>query len=364
MEASMANDHVKVQSLHVQSSPNVSSQEIPAIPAVDPRADSRSDGGGNYSEASPIAPTAQASRRSFVMNSIVSGASLASAVATATAVEALPVTPPVQETSFPDLVARFLRAREREIRQRASDKAHSKILHEAFHRETGVTMAEYREIDHTSPRWTELTEAFRRVSRRNPDKHNPSDEDGCSIAWSEISDELHPLTEAMLAKSPKSVVDIAWQAEALYITDAEVQESQEFEWVRQLIANIHAFAWPSGYSSAKIGPRDEEVVVDGIQPTRPEQVKRLSEYRLCEIESKARTSMDQVRKLGDLQKSKSAYEKALTAVDDLLCDAAEIAAVSLLGLQCKARMIDELDREHEALKESIVDDLLAMRAAA
>jgi hypothetical protein len=96
MEASMANDHVKVQSRNVQSPPSVGSNEVPAILAVDPPADRRSDGGDNRGEASPIAPPARTSRRSFLVNSIMSGASLASAIGTATAVEAsTTVSPPL-----------------------------------------------------------------------------------------------------------------------------------------------------------------------------------------------------------------------------------------------------------------------------
>jgi hypothetical protein len=80
-EASMANDHIKVQSRNVQSPLSVGSNEVPAIPAVDPLADRRSDGGGDRGRAPPIAPLAQSSRRSFLVNSIVSGVSLASATA-------------------------------------------------------------------------------------------------------------------------------------------------------------------------------------------------------------------------------------------------------------------------------------------
>ena len=43
----MANDHIKVQSRNVQSPLSVGSNEVPAIPAVDPLADRRSDGGGD-----------------------------------------------------------------------------------------------------------------------------------------------------------------------------------------------------------------------------------------------------------------------------------------------------------------------------
>jgi hypothetical protein len=77
----MANDHIKVQSRNVQSPLSVGSNEVPAIPAVDPLADRRSDGGGDRGKAPPIAPLAQSSRRSFLVNSIVSGVSLASATA-------------------------------------------------------------------------------------------------------------------------------------------------------------------------------------------------------------------------------------------------------------------------------------------
>jgi hypothetical protein len=57
------------------------SEEAAAILAVDSTADRRSDSSGEVTDPSPIAPPARTTRRGFIMNSIVSAASIASATA-------------------------------------------------------------------------------------------------------------------------------------------------------------------------------------------------------------------------------------------------------------------------------------------
>ena len=86
------------------------SEEAFAIPAINPTDDRRSDGGRDAVKASAIAPPARASRRGFLMNTMVSAASLATvaAVATPSIANATPAA-----VSFPDLVARFLPLRDR-----------------------------------------------------------------------------------------------------------------------------------------------------------------------------------------------------------------------------------------------------------
>jgi hypothetical protein len=80
------------------------------IPAIDPTADRRSDSRREVANTSAIAPPARTSRRGFLMNTMVSAASLATAAAVA-APSIANATPAA--VSFPDLVARFLPLRER-----------------------------------------------------------------------------------------------------------------------------------------------------------------------------------------------------------------------------------------------------------
>lgn len=72
---------------HINSAPSRAidgaSMEAASIHAVTPSADSRGDNSSEVVNSSPIAQTARASRRGFLMNSIVSAASLASATALA-----------------------------------------------------------------------------------------------------------------------------------------------------------------------------------------------------------------------------------------------------------------------------------------
>jgi hypothetical protein len=59
------------------------SKDAAAIPAVNPTADGRSDSVRKFAEPLPAAPLAQTSRRGFLMNTMVSAASLATATAVA-----------------------------------------------------------------------------------------------------------------------------------------------------------------------------------------------------------------------------------------------------------------------------------------
>jgi hypothetical protein len=60
-------------------------------------------------------------------------------------------------------------------------------------------------------------------------------------------------------------------------------------------------------------------------------------------------------------KAERAWDRAIEAINTLLNAAAEIPAGSEAGLQCKARLVNEIDPEHESLRDSIVEDLLALQ---
>jgi hypothetical protein len=63
----------------VSRAPSGVSEEATAIPAVDSPAIRRSDNGSEVVDPSPIAPPARPSRRGFLMNTMVSAASLTAA---------------------------------------------------------------------------------------------------------------------------------------------------------------------------------------------------------------------------------------------------------------------------------------------
>jgi hypothetical protein len=176
------------------------SEEAFAIPAINPTDDRRSDGGRDAVKASAIAPPARASRRGFLMNTMVSAASLS----TATAAVALPTArAQPQEVSFPPgVVDRLVRIRERSFIQRQKDKAHRLAGTDPFY------------------------------------------EDGDKVR-DELLEEQCAAADAILSRSPQSIADLAWQAEAVLICDGpDMLESEKVYGLIQLFENVRALAGP------------------------------------------------------------------------------------------------------------------------
>jgi hypothetical protein len=176
------------------------------------------------------------------MNSIVSAASLATATAVAVPSMANPA-PTADATSFPDLVARFMRVRERWRTQRALNQAWSDKIDGLLFKATGISRAEWPD-NPRHPRWTEFQATHGRIIDENP-SGDPTDEHGCSIAWTEIDNQLRPLAKAMLNQTPRSTTDLAWQAEALLTADCELAEGDDIpdgSLVRKLIKNVFALS--------------------------------------------------------------------------------------------------------------------------
>jgi hypothetical protein len=159
------------------------------------------------------------------MNSMVS----ATALATATAVD----TPSIAnaalilgEVSFPALVDRFVRIRERRDAQEDKDKAWAE------------------KIDRLMSDGTDLSrEELSKIVDQNP----PEDMDakGRSIAWPKISGELNSVAKAMLRRKPQSIADLAWQTEAVLTADDELcGENEEHPLLPRLLENIRSLAGP------------------------------------------------------------------------------------------------------------------------
>jgi hypothetical protein len=162
-------------------------KDVAAIPAVTTGADRRSDGGRELANPSPIAPPARTSRRGFLMNTMVSAASLV----TATAITVPPIAtaaPAVDAVSFPDLVARFLLLRER---------------------------------------WK-------------------SDLDS---EVNEVCEPLSLVVKTIVNRPPKSLCDLGWQAETFLTWADDYQTIEDYDdevvrMVKTLLANVRSLAGP------------------------------------------------------------------------------------------------------------------------
>jgi hypothetical protein len=276
-------DHVN---LSASRTPDGVSLNAAAIPAISPSAIRRSDSGAEVIDPAAIAPPAQTSRRSFLMNTMVSAASLATAAAVAAPTIASAA--PAGDVSFPDLVAEFVKIRERLNEQRANFKAWSGKLDQLFFDATGVTNDEGLAIDcSVDPRGKRLVEIRKRLMKENP---YWGDDD----AFDRIQSELWSVAEVMFSRQPMSVTDLAWQAEALVTADPDLfidrKEALSERLHRQVFENIRTLAGPqpllSDYPLISIPATRSTSLADA------ELLKLADEYiaaeqKCCDLEFKA-----------------------------------------------------------------------------
>jgi hypothetical protein len=151
--------------------------------------------------------------------------------------------PAASHVSFPKpLFDRFVRIREQWSTQSLRDKVWSTKIDQLFFEETKVSFAN---VDYRDPRFRRMLAIHDRITQENPE-NDPVDEDGSSIVWNEIQEELFPVVTALLDCKPRSVVDLAWQVEAILLADGDLREgriSQHPE-VPILIDNIRRLAGP------------------------------------------------------------------------------------------------------------------------
>jgi hypothetical protein len=152
---------------------------------------------------------------------MLAGAATVSATAAVATASALASASPA-ETSFPDLVAKFIRVRERWRAQQEVDETHRRMRAELFRKAVGFPFEEWRTLeDQTDPRFAQGQAIYDMIWEEEWD---PVDEHGCSIAWNEIHDELCPLAEEVLSRTPQSLADLAWQAEILFVSEPELHD--------------------------------------------------------------------------------------------------------------------------------------------
>jgi len=150
------------------------------------------------------------------------------------------------DVSFPDLVARFIPLRRRLLDHIARWDAWSEAMDDAFYRATGAHTDEWRAIPHSVRQSDPLDIAHRKIEAEMP-FDDPMDEHGSSIELNEISDELTPVVEAMIESVPRSLIDLAWQAEALMVWDSEINvdfDCPTWRLRQRLIRNVQGAAGP------------------------------------------------------------------------------------------------------------------------
>ncbi len=296
------------------------SAETAAIPAVDPPADRRRDKAAENIKDSPTAPLAHVSRRGLIMNSIVSAA----AVATATAIPSQSIiAAPADRTavSFPDLVARFIRIRERENAYTESSNAYFRKIDQLFFEATGISTDERLAVDWKSEpeRFQQLDAVLSRIFKENPNENDPTDKNGCSTAWPLIQDELNAVAFAMLNRPPQSLTDLAWQTEALLLADPELRQGDNAEhpMLPKFFENVRVLAGPLAIPNV-VPPIKPDPIFAAIEAHR----KAVVEYNDCITEhSRLEQELPEDRR----QSSVTAHGEDIVETDDPRWIAAEFA---------------------------------------
>ena len=186
------------------------------------------------------------------MNTMVSASALATATAVVAPSVASAASTTVDTVSFPGLIARFIRFRERWRNQRALDQVRQDEFDDLFFKASGFTKEQRLAIGASDPRWKEMLALMDKIAAEIRD-YDLVDEHGRSIAWNALIDEIWPLADEILGQTPRTIADLAWQAEALTIADVQLLEPGSYpsaRLLRNLLANIRTLSGPLSLPSA------------------------------------------------------------------------------------------------------------------
>ncbi len=112
-----------------------------------------------------------------------------------------------------------------------------------------------------------------RIQREKDKAHSlagtdPFYEDGDKV-WDELQEEQCAAADDVLSRSPKSIADLAWQAEAVLVCDGpDMSESKKVYGLVQLFENVRALAGPLAIPSAVSFPQMVDPVFAEIERHR------------------------------------------------------------------------------------------------
>jgi hypothetical protein len=217
-----------------------------SIHAVDSPAIGRGDIMGKFAQPADLAqPAPKTSRRGFLMNTMVSAASLA----TAAAVVAPPLAttaPALEDVSFPELVARFIPLHQRCMEMRAKEAAMHENIDRLASEMTGIEYGSFADLEVDDPSYNVVSIARRKVidDMRSGD---PATEDR---DLDELVEELEPVVKAIVNHPSKSLHDLGWQAEAITTLDQDLETIDDGDDgaernLKTMLANIRRLAGPA-----------------------------------------------------------------------------------------------------------------------
>jgi len=152
------------------------------------------------------------SRRTLVASAAALPALAVPAVASAAPAQAAPTTLP------PELIERFVRLRAWYLDYDRREKLWSAEVGRRFYAATGVTNEQYHNMTYNEGRENGLNEAHERACNEGQfaEKYETECED--------LGDERWAVAEAIIAQTPQTFADLAWQAEAFLIADLEIYQ--------------------------------------------------------------------------------------------------------------------------------------------
>jgi hypothetical protein len=217
-----------------------------SIHAVDSPAIGRGDIMGKFAQPADLAqPAPKTSRRGFLMNTMVSAASLA----TAAAVVAPPLAttaPALDAVSFPELVARFIPLHQRCMEMRAKEAAMHENIDRLASEMTGIEYGSFADLEVDDPSYNVVSIARRKVI----DDMRSGDSAAEDRDLDELVEELEPVIKAIVNQPSKSLHDLGWQAEAITTLDQDLETIDDGDDdaernLKTMLANIRRLAGPA-----------------------------------------------------------------------------------------------------------------------
>jgi hypothetical protein len=179
-----------------------------------------------------MSTTSTLSRRTLVASAAALPALAVPVVAGAAPMPAVgPITLP------PDLIERFVRVREWYLDYNRREKLWSAEVDRRLFAATGVTREQYHSMNYKQRRANELNEAHSRAC------DEVQLEEKCETECDDLGDERWDVAKAMMAHTPRTTADLAYQVEAFLVADLEMTCGDEptngGDWlVRMLLQNI------------------------------------------------------------------------------------------------------------------------------
>jgi hypothetical protein len=305
---------------------------------------------------------------------LVASAAALPALAVPAIASAAPARAGASTTLPPELIERFVRLRAWYLAFSERGMLHDEEIDRRFYAATGVTSEQYFDMKYGHPGKKELGAVRTKIHKEVPGE---DDEDECS----ELCDERWDVARAMMAQTPRTIADLAYQMEAFLVADLEIIEGDAKDggdWlVRMLLHHIRTLgALPlpeNSFGSLHIDitepARAEE---DDVSEEHSKSLAKIAEIRapddsiataLATMKAADATIDGLIKQYGNDVDEHPEYENTLLSREAALNILADTESQSCLGMAAKAEalveplVVEDNDR-HGAIAASFAQDWL------